>query len=1134
MKVRSTPFLFLLLLFSTYVAAQSITGSITGVVIDETGAMIPGAQITVTNKATNAVSNATSDSSGNYTVPLLPQGDYRMEVSALGFKRFVLEGLTLQVQQTARIDVHLTVGEVAESVTVTADLVGLETETAAMSKVVDNRSIINLPLNTRNVYNLVFLTPGVTGTVGNSYGEMRYSVNGARARTMDTMIDGVSAAHPTVNGFNGISVFPSVDAIQEFKLLGADYPAEFGRSLGSVLNVVFKSGSNQWHGSAYEFLRNSAVDANDFFANRRGQKLLSFKRSQFGGVLSGPIIKDKTFFMVSFEALRERRADSTVTSVPTALEREGDFSKTVTTAGKPIIIYDPFSTKPNPGGSGFIRDAFTDNKIPAARFDPVAIKLIKYYPMPNTAPSGLSNNQSNYAASGSKPLDMTQMDYRIDHVISAQQKIFGRFSWRLNDDKATIFFPDDLKIAEGRINQEDHVRGAVVDYSNTLSPTTILNTRIGFARTLFVYANQGLGFVPSSLGLPTYIDRAVDFPAFPSFSVSDYRSLGGGDHRNNGFNTYTAVAALIKTAGSHMVKTGVDLRLMRVNVNEGRNASAYSFSRGMTQGPNPSQSSSTAGNGLASLLLGAGSSGTLQSNYKNVATQSYYLAGYFQDDWRLRPTFSMNLGLRYDIDLPRTERFNRTNYFDPTAATPVSAVIPGVKGGLVFVGVDGRPRTQFTADKNNFAPRLGLSWQFMPKTVLRAGFAIIFGPSQQAAAGTIGTMGYRVDNTWVATIDGITPYNLLKDPYPSGVVEAVGSSQGVLTQIGSRIEATTQDIISPSTHQFNVNIQRELPFDTLLEVAYIGTRGYYLHRNDEGGLSLNQLPASYMSLGSKLNEKVDNPFYGTPYAIGVLAASKTSRAQLLRPYPQFTDIIPIYSVGASSFYNSLQITATKRYTQGLQMQLAYTWGKSVDDGLSHQDSYNIRADRALSDIDIAHRAVIMGIYDLPVGRGRHFGKDWSRMWDLIAGGWQMNGIVSLSTGTPLGISASNNAGIFNMAIRANTTGKSGKKEGPVQERLDAYFDKTAFAQPVAFTFGNLGPRLPDIRNDGTYNWDLSLFKNFKLMEDMTFQFRAEALNAFNTPRFSGPNTSVTSSSFGIISSQANAPRQIQFGWKVLF
>ncbi len=1133
MKSSLLSCIVLLLVLPVLVTAQSFTGTITGVITDSSGAVIPGASVTATNTGTNARSTAQTDSSGNYTIPLLPRGDYRLEVAAPGFKRIVREGIVLQIQQAARLDLTLTVGEVAETVLVTAEVATIETEGATLSKVVDNRAITNLPLNTRNVYSLVFLTPGVTGSVGNSYGEMRYSVNGARPRTMDTMIDGVSAAHPTVNGFNGISVFPSVDAIEEFKLLGADYPAEFGRSLGSVLNIVFKSGTNQWHGSAYEFLRNSKLDANDFFSNSLRRPLGSFKRSQFGGVLNGPVIKDKTFFMVSFEALRARTSDSTRVSVPTPLERTGDFSETRTLTGQQIVIYDPFTTRANPAGSGFIRSAFPGNRIPAGRFDPVAVNVTKYYPLPNTPPSGQSNNQQNYANSGSRPLDMTQSDYRVDQVISATQRVFGRYSTRLNDDKASIFFPSDIAIAEGRINQEDHVHGGVVDYNNTLSPTTILTARLGFARTLFVFANQGLGFQPSSLGLPAYIDAGVDQFLFPTFSVTDYRGLGTGDHRNNAFMTYTGVASVTKVMGKHNMRIGTDIRMMRVNVFEARAAGTFNFNRGMTQGPNPSQSSTTAGNGYASLLLGTGSGGSLQANYKNVATHSMYYAGYFQDEWRVTPKLSLSLGLRWDIDMPRTERFNRTNYFDPKIPTPAAQAIPGITGGLVFVGVNGIPRTQFTADRNNLAPRFGISWQVAPKTVIRAGYAHVFGPSQQAAAGTIGTMGFRVDNTWVTSLDSITPNDLLSNPYPRGIAPVVGAANGVMTQFGDRIEATTQDIVSPWTRQLNFNVQRELPFATTLEVAYVHTRGFYLHRNDEGGLSLNQLDPQHMALGSALTTQVPNPFFGR-FSGGVLSNRTTSRAQLLRPYPQFTDIIPIYSVGASSFYHSLQVSASKRYSRGLQMQLAYTWAKSLDDGLSHQNSYDIRADRALSDIDVAHRAVIAGIYDMPFGRGRRWGSGWNKAADLALGGWQINGITTLSTGTPIGISATNSAGIFNQAIRANSNGRSGALSGPVQSRLTAYFDKSVFSQPLQFTFGNMGPRVSDIRNDGIYNFDLSVFKNFRVVERVNVQFRVEALNAFNTPRFGGPNTTVTSSSFGLITSQANAPRQIQLGLKLLF
>jgi hypothetical protein len=397
--------------------AQSITATLTGTVTDSSGAVVPNAEVIITNTETGVGTTVTTDNKGSYTAPLLPRGQYTIEVSASGFRKSVREGITLQVAQTARVDVELAVGPVADAVVVTADAMQIQTENATLAKVVDNRTITNLPLNTRNVYSLVFLTPGVTGTVGNSYGEMRYSVNGGRQRTMDTLIDGVTAAHPTVNGFAGISVFPSVDAIEEFKLMGADFPAEFGRSLGSVLNIVYKSGTNNFHGTAYEFLRNSKLDSNNFFENMRGRPLGSFKRSQFGGVFNGPIVKNRTFFLVSYEGLRERSASNNVFSVPTELERRGDFSQTRTAAGQLITIYDPVSTRANPSGSGFIRTAFTGNVIPADRLDPVALNVIKYYPLPNTAPTGASN-QNNYAQSASRPLDMNMSDYRLDQVIN--------------------------------------------------------------------------------------------------------------------------------------------------------------------------------------------------------------------------------------------------------------------------------------------------------------------------------------------------------------------------------------------------------------------------------------------------------------------------------------------------------------------------------------------------------------------------------------------------------------------------------------------------------------------------------------------------------------------------------------------
>jgi len=1114
--------------------AQSFTGSIVGTVKNPDGAVVPNAEITIIHEQTNRAVTAMANDEGYYVSPPLPVGAYRVEAKMSGFRRAVRSGVVLQIQQTAVVDFTLELGAIAEQVEVTAQVPVLETTSSVLGKVLDNRSILELPFNSRNVYSLIFLTPGVSGSIGNNYNQMNYSVNGVRPTMMDTVIDGVTASFPTVNGFTGISIFPSVDAIQEFKVMGATYPAEFGRSLGSVLNVVFKSGTNQFHGSAYEFLRNSVFDANNFFDNRRGQKLGSFKRSQFGGHATGPIIKDKTFFMGSYEGLRSRSLATTVFTVPTLEQRAGDFSKTFNQAGALIRIFNPFTTRAS--GSGFIRDQFPDNKIPANLFDPVALNVLKYYPLPNQ-PGDAGTNANNYRASGSAQINLDNYDFRIDHRLSEKQTFFARYSHRYTQSVPLKAFPEDLTIAEGRIIEENRARNFVAEYTRTLSPTTVLTGRIGFARTLFVFSNQGLGFKPSSLGLSASIDAVVDRQMFPRFAPAGYVSLGGNDHRFNAFMSYPFIATLTRAQGNHNWKYGGEVRLIRVNVWEARSAGTFGFSAGFTQGPNPTTASSSAGNGFASLLLGAGTTGNvLIQGWKNVAAQSFYYAGYVQDDWRVNRKLTLNLGLRYDYDAPRTERYNRMNFYDLNAPSPLASKVPefpNLKGGVRFVGVDGNSRHQYFKDTNNLAPRLGLAYQINEKTVLRAGYSHIFGPSNQAAQGTVGPFGFRIEYPWQTTVDnGLTPFNLLRNPYPQGFRALPGAADGLLTQVGGNLESVLQTTITPRSQQWNLNLQRELPWQANLEVAYVGTRGLHLSRNGEGGLSLNQLDPQYLSLGSALNQSVTNPFFGQG-TLGFFTSRTTSRGQLLRPYPQFTDLTPLYSSGASSNYHALQVSFGKRLSHGLHIGGNYTWAKNIEEGLTHQDSYNIRGDRGLASIDIAHRFVVSYLYELPFGKGRKFGASAPGVVDAIIGGWQFNGITSFQSGTPLSITANNTAGIFNPLTRPNTNGRDANLSGPVHERLTRYFDTSVYTQPAAFTFGNAGPTV-NIRNDGIKSFDLSLFKQFSPIERMRVQFRVEALNAFNTPRFGGPNTGVTSSTFGVISSQANSPRQLQFGLKLLW
>ncbi|MFN0088284.1 MAG: TonB-dependent receptor domain-containing protein [Blastocatellia bacterium] len=1113
--------------------AQSFTGAIVGTVRNTNGEVVPNAEITILQTQTNKIVTLIANGEGYYISPPLAVGEYRVEAKMAGFRRAVRSGINLQIQQTVLVDFTLEIGAVSETIEITTQAPVLEINTSSLGKVVDNKRILDLPLNTRNVYSLIFLTPGVSGGIGNNYNQMNYSVNGARPTMMDTVIDGVTASFPTVNGFTGISIFPSVDAIQEFKVMGATYPAEFGRSLGSVLNVVFKSGTNQFHGSAYEFLRNSVFDSNNFFDNSRGQKLGSFKRSQFGGHATGPIRRDKTFFMGSFEGLRSRSFATTVRTVPTIEQRNGDFSKTFNQAGALIRVFNPFTTRAS--GSSFVRDQFADNKIPQNLMDPVALNILKFFPLPNQ-PGAAGTNANNYASSGSTQINLDNYDFRIDHRLSENQTFFARYSHRYTNDVPLKAFSEELTIAEGRIIQENRARNFVAEYTRTLSPSMVLTGRIGFARTLFVFSNQGLGFKPSSLGLPASIDGVVDRQMFPAVGVAGVTSLGGGDHRFNAFMSYPLIINLTRTQSKHNWKYGFEGRLLRVNVWEARNAGQFNFSASMTQGPNPNTASSSAGLGFASFLLGTGSTGNrLIQGWKNVAAQSFYLAGYVQDDWRVTSKLTFNLGIRYDLDTPRTERYDRMNYFDPNAVSPLAAKVPAfpnLKGGVVFVGVGGNSRAQYKVDNNNLAPRLGLAYNVTPKTVIRAGYSHIFGPSNQAAQGTVGPFGFRTEYPWQTTVDGITPFNLLRNPYPQGFRPLPGAADGLLTQVGANLESVLQDTITPWSQQWNLNIQRELPWGVSMEVAYVGTRGLQLSRNGEGGYDLNQLDPSYLSLGSALNQSVPNPFFGQG-TLGFFTSATTSRGQLLRPYPQFTNIFPLYSSGASSNYHALQVTFGKRLAQGLQIDGNYTWAKNIEEGLNHQNSYNLRGSRSLAGIDIAHRFVVSYLYELPFGKGRKFGNNAHSALNAVIGGWQFNGITSFQTGTPLSISANNTAGLFNPLTLPNTNGQSPKLSGPVDQRLNKYFDTGVYSQPAAFTLGNGSPTI-NLRNDGIKNFDMSLFKQFAPLERLRVQFRVEALNAFNTPRFGSPNTSVTSTTFGVINSQANSPRQLQFGLKLLW
>jgi len=1113
---------------------QSVNATMNGTVRDNSGAVIPNASVTATNLSTNIAYRSVSSGSGEYIILNLPASSYKLEVQAAGFQHFLQNGITLNLSQKAQLDVTLSLGATSSTVTVNADLSTIQTTDATLSDVVTGDSIRNLPLNTRNPFALLALTPGFSGSVGNNYNSVGFSMNGTRQGYQDVFVDGVPGGFPTVNGNSGTGIFPSVDAINEFRILGQNYQAEFGRTLGGILVSAFKSGANAFHGTAYEFARNAAMDSNDYFSKRNGKSLPAFSRNQFGGVLSGPIVRNKMFFLVSSELLRQNSYITTTQTVPTLLQRSGDFSQTYTSTGALVTIYDPFSTTANSSGTGYIRTAVPGNVIPTAKMSAVGRKMMGYYPKPN-ATGNTVTGANNYFGTSTEDVRIDSWDIRVDRSLPHNQSIFVRYSDRFYDDNPQPYFDSSIQAAENRIEQRNWMRNFALGYTYAPKLNLLYDAHLGFSRALYDYLNAGLGFKATTLGLPTDVENGGGLPIFPVVAPSNYMQLGNGDNRHNAFMTYALEQSLTWVHGNNTFKFGLDARLIRVNDRETRDTSGnFAFSAAFTQGPDPSTASTSAGNSMASLLFGTGT-GDLIQNFKDVASQSYYFAPYIQDDWRITHSLTLNLGIRFDLDTPRTERYNRMNYFDPYASSPLAYAsgLTNLQGGLVFVGTNGHSRHQFDYDANNLAPRVGMAFALNPKTVLHAAFGIVFGPSPQAAAGTVGPFGWRVQNTWVSTLDNITPYYTLDNPFPGGFSAVPGSSAGVNTGVSGQIEGFLHQDPTPYVEQFGMDIERELSGNSHIHIGYMGNHGLKQQESREGGIDYDQLPLSALSYGSRLNDLVANPFYGL-ITTGTLAAKQVSRAQMLRPFPQYTSVLPLFIDDGQTRYDSLQVKYDKQFSKGLQVNGSYVFAKTYDNGTTHQNSYAPMADFAVASQHIPHRAVASYIYHLPIGHGQMFAAHTPRVADAIIGNWQINGITTIQAGSPLQISASNVSGLGNPSSYANWTGEKPGLSGDYHNRLTAYFKTSTFSQPAKYTLGNAPAYFSSLLSPHLVSTDLSIFKDVHPFRDASLQIRAEAFNVFNHVQFGSPNTSVASTSFGTISSQANSPRQIQFGAKLSF
>jgi hypothetical protein len=1181
-----------LLIWCAPVRGQTVYGSITGTVLDATGAAIPGASVTLTNLETSEKRTMDAEASGSYTFVNLVPGQYRIEAEKSGFKHFTREPIVVEVGSALRVDLPMEVGAVTQTLEVKAASPLLQAQSSDLGQVVANRAVTEMPLNGRNVLALVALSPGVqpqgppsggnssmSNPVGaNPFAAGDFQVGGSQAGQSAVDVDGVPS-----NGsyLNVITVIPTQDAIQEFKVQTNAMTPDFGRTAGGIINMSTKSGSNSWHGGGWEFLRNKVLDSNNYFNNANNIPVGPWTQNQFGADIGGKIITDKLFTFSSYEGYRVRSSATFSNGiVPTLAERGGDF----TSSG--VNIYDPTTSTACSAGGGICRTQVglepggsgTANLIAPSQISPAAKVLMGYYPSPNTVPTATSpyNFVTSYGTGG----DTDQVNERVDYNVSERQRVMARFTYYKLLNLPDTPFHD---ICTDRCTENVKTKQIALGDTVTLSPTTILDLHLGYTRYHYVRTPLTAGFNMSSLGgsWGSYQFNSTPLP-IPCISNNPgdqtlgqgFCSAGTGSEIGAGDDTWSATPSLTIIKGRHTLKTGYEFRLLRNNYYQtNQPAGLYAFDREMTSA-NPLASTlpgggSTQGQGFASFLMGFGSNSNNGGDVvtpSQMANQIFYNALYIGDTLRATNKLTFNIGVRYDLQGNWSERFNRIVDWEPNMASPLAGqtnptnglTIPSaLKGGFALVNTPARPgRTEQQMPLNEWNPRIGFAYRLTEKTIIRSGYGIFYLPDDVSWNNAPHNLFINTySQAWLTTVNnkGVLPLNTFDNPFPTGIIKPPGRDQAFINTQANGPSAPVYNNPGGYAQQWNFDIQRELPDGTLIDVAYAGSKGTHLpmHSQDEDQLPNAYLPAN-AAAASALTASVPNPYYGIVQ--GNLIQPTVSAAQLLLPYPQYSDVSIAEPDDRDSIYHSFQMKIEKRMSHGGALLASYTISKLISDtnneinwlgdaapSWGDVDAYNLHNERSLDGFDVPQRFVLGYILDLPVGHGMRYGNNLSPVANKLAGGWGIDGIVTLQSGFPLNIGGGTNAlctaGIPEIGgCRVTRLGPDTYTSGSTTSRLGEWFNTANFTNTTSFTRGNDSRTEPDLREDGEKNMDFAVFKNTKFGPDdkLGMEFRAEFFNFFNHPQFSAPGNSLGSGTFGVVSSQYNLPRLVQFALRFTF
>ncbi|HEY6990545.1 MAG TPA: carboxypeptidase-like regulatory domain-containing protein [Bryobacteraceae bacterium] len=1050
---------------------QAGKATLSGAVEDLSGLPVAGAQVDAEEQSTRASFSSTTNESGQFRLLGLRSGEYVLTVKQPGFKTYRQSGIILRIEDRTIQNVRLEVGQPAQTVEVTASAPLLQTVTGELSFHVDRTKITTLPLDGRNFIPLLTLSPGVALP---DAGSLLARINGSRPRTNEYIFDGISALQPEPGQ---VVFYPIIDGIEEFRLNLNAYSPEYGRSNGGTVIVNMKSGTNEFHGDIFEFFRNEALNARNYFA-QPGRKP-EFRRNQYGFTLGGPIQKDRTFFFLDWQGTRLRTGVTRLSTVPTLLQQQGIFN---------APIYDPATAN---------RTQFVNNTIPATRFDPIGAQVMAHYPAPN-----LPGAANNYTRTGVEPDSQDQFDTRIDHYFGARHRVFGRYSFVRDDDTPVTPLPDGSGSITSGVISHTLTRGQQVvgDYEWTLSPTMLNQARFGYTRR----SSNGNSLANGDIQVPGIPENSFS-SVLPTFNVAGFQQIGAPAGANSQFATsvteYLDTFSIIR--GSHTIKFGTDIRRESLNVLQPANpAGAYTFN---TTGTNKAGVTNS-GNAIASLLLGQVNAFTLDVQ-KQILQERAHIAEFFiGDEWKASHRLSLNFGTRYTLNFPSTEVSNQGAVFNLNTQV------------LDF------PHTARNLECCDFGPRVGLAYRIGNSSVIRAGYGMVwfeqtgittpFTLPQFPFVQTIGVQSQDNINAAFALANG-TPIDVTL-PNPNS-----GLGQGVF--------GTQRDNGSGYSQQWNFTIEKTFLNDWNFEIAYVGSKNTRLGLPEA---NLNQLPAEYLSMGPALLTRVANPYFGQIPASSSLGGPTITQQQLLRAFPRFTSVALFRNnVGSSSYY-AAQAKLEKRFSQGLTFSFAYTFSKLIDDASSYfsqtiftgpvlnntgaADAFNRHLEKDLSTGDIPRVFSAGWVYDIP------------RWWKIA--GWRIGGLVRVQAGDTIAVSQATNlnASLGYAVQRPNRIGDPNELANRSAAR---WFNTAAFTAAPQFTIGN-SSRDP-VRGPGLQQADLMLAKTFRISERMNFEFRAEVFNVTNTPPLNDPNGSFGAAAFGTIGSAGN-PRDFEFAGKLRF